>query len=249
MMRSMRIPVALGVLTGLAACGSRSPTGADVSLDGSGQTASDGSQGSMTGVPASVSDASAQDAFDAAEAVDAGDAECHLECPSTRPTPGATCASVPNEPGLDCQYPLDSGLDCVESFECMSGAYARFTDCNDFTAGCPATFDDVPVGAACTTANTNCAYPGHVCDCDGFPADAGPSDASIGDGAAGDGAAGWWSCFAIPATCPQLPPLTGTPCTGNTSCSYARGVCGGDFGNFYCACDVWQEAPVAPCAP
>jgi hypothetical protein len=132
-------------------------------------------------------------------------------CPVTAPTVNGTCT---NE-GVTCEYgSLQYDIACDTVLQCENGTWQTFEMAGACTpdmpnpATCPSTYAAIDQGGACSPSGETCAYADGVCNCEVFfggveVGDAGPT----------------WVCNPGPG-CPMPRPRLGSPCTGNTSCTY-----------------------------
>jgi len=122
---------------------------------------------------------------------------------------------------------MGPGPVCIPPADCAE-AGAEPDAASDATpplyAGCPATYESVPMQQQCAQDGLTCSYPQGLCYCtNGQPAALHP----------------YWQCFPPPAAgCPQSPPDVGTSCTqAGLVCDY--GYCTGPY--LRCTSGSWQN--------
>jgi hypothetical protein len=134
-------------------------------------------------------------------------------CPVTAPAVGTVCTKE----GITCEYgQMQYDVACDTVLQCGGGTWSKFDTFMTCTpdapnaAACPSTLTAVPQGGSCAPNGLSCAYPEGVCSC---APQIGPVE--FIDGGQGP----TWTCNPGPG-CPMPRPRLGSPCTGNTSCSY-----------------------------
>ena len=130
------------------------------------------------------------------------------------PATGSSCS----DEDVQCEYGNAWwSVSCDTVTQCQGGLWTTFQPSFDPCSAmpgpnepsCPTDYAAVPQGSACSTNGLSCVYPLGECQCQ-VPLE-GPVEI--------DGGTGYWGC--VPEQgCPFPRPRLGSPCHGNTMCTY-----------------------------
>jgi hypothetical protein len=205
--RPFLVLAGLGVLTGVVAFVAACSSSTSF---GSGSTGSFGGSASAPAGPPS-----------------AGFTPSAAQCPALRPTEGDFCS------GGVCEYGGHADPRCNIVARCPGDRWT-IDDPSHCPDACPARFDELRPGEACSGPDT-CTYLEATCGCAGAIAAADGGDpggdpgADAGTTEAGADAAtpeGHWQCVRPGNACPARMPLAGAHCTKEMTCDYGTCVFG-----------------------